>query len=134
MTSQTAAAGLILVVDDDPHIRKALAIMLRREQYQVLEASGVEELYAVLEDCRPDLIFLDVMLSGEDGFSVCQQLKAESFTSDVPVFLLTARGLHADVVRGFMCGAAEYVLKPFLAKDVITLVKKYVMTHPVKQR
>jgi DNA-binding response OmpR family regulator len=126
-----ASGRLIVVVDDDANIRKALAIILRKEHYQVSEASSVRELEVLLQTQKPELIFLDVMLTDEDGFAACQRLKTDPRTKDIPLFLLTARGLHQDVQKGFMSGADEYVLKPFMPKDIVALAAKYApQGHP----
>ena len=129
MANEQDPANTIIVVDDDVNIRKALGIILRKEKYSVLEVASGHELKAILKTTRPKLVFLDVMMPGENGFDICADLKADRCTSAIAVFLVTARGMKQDVNKGFSMGADEYVLKPFFTKDVVALVKKYMSAN-----
>lgn len=126
MVQQAGSRGLIVVTDDDINIRKALGIILRKEGYTVREAGSGRELQQILSERKPDLLFLDIMMPGDNGFDICTELKADPATAGINVFLITARGMSQDVHKGFGAGADEYVLKPFFAKDILALVEKYV--------
>jgi two-component system alkaline phosphatase synthesis response regulator PhoP len=125
MVEQDGRTGRIFIVDDDANIRKALSIILRKEHYEVNEFSSGSELREALESTMPQLIFLDVMMPPESGFDICAELKSRPATAHIPIFLVTARGMKQDVNKGFVCGADEYVLKPFFTKDVLQLALSY---------
>lgn len=112
--------GKILVVEDDPSLREVVALGLRREGYQVVEArdgqAGLDQF--ALE--RPDLVLLDVMLPGLDGFEVCRAIRR---TSLVPVIMLTARTDTVDVVVGLESGADDYVTKPFEFPELLARIR-----------
>lgn len=105
----------ILVVDDEPKIRMTLRGYLEADGFEVLEAAdGPAGLAAAVRE-RPDLIVLDVMLPGLDGFEVLRRIRA---TCHVPVILLTARSEEVDRVIGFTAGSDDYVTKPFSAREL----------------
>jgi DNA-binding response OmpR family regulator len=105
----------ILVVDDEPKIRMTVRGYLEADGFEVLEAGdGPSGLAAVARE-RPDLVVLDVMLPGLDGFEVLRRIRV---TSQVPVILLTARTEEVDRVIGFTAGSDDYVTKPFSAREL----------------
>ena len=99
----------LLLVEDDAAIRTALQLALTRQGHQVAVAASGEEALAIYKSVRPDLIVLDVMLPGVDGFEVCRQIRR---TEQLPIILLTARSDDIDVVVGLESGADDYVVKP----------------------
>lgn len=99
----------ILLIEDDPLVRRGLALALRRHGHDVRTAETGEHGLREFSADRPDLVVLDLMLPGIDGFGVCSRLRA---ASEVPVIILTARGDDFDVVRGLEVGADDYVIKP----------------------
>ncbi len=101
---------LILVVDDEPPIVRLVRAKLQADGYAVATAGRGEEAMAYLEDNRPDLIVLDLMMPGMDGFETLRRIRA---TSQVPVILLTARAGDHDKLRGLEGGADDYMTKPF---------------------
>lgn len=101
----------VLVVDDEQAVRQALAAALGAHGHEVLEASGPQEGLTKARLAQPDLILLDVMMPGRDGFSVLAELRASGHQG--PVIMLTAKGAELDKVRGFALGADDYVVKPF---------------------
>lgn len=110
----------VLVVDDEPHIVELVAYHLEREGFTVVTAAdGVEALEKVEEE-GPDVVVLDVMLPGLDGFSVCQRIRRRHA---VPIILLTARTAEDDRVFGLDVGADDYVTKPFGARELVARVK-----------
>ncbi len=119
------SVGKLLVVDDDPEVRGMLSRLLEVEGYKVTEATTGAEAIGSLSNGQPDLVILDVMLTTEDGFDVLAAIRR---TSDVPVILVTAKGLEADRVLGLKLGADDYVVKPFspaeLAARVGTVLRR----------
>jgi DNA-binding response OmpR family regulator len=99
----------ILLIEDDPLVRRGLQLALSRHSHDVRTADTGEDGLRELRSFRPDLVVLDLMLPGIDGFEVCRRIRA---TGDVPVIILTARGDEFDVVGGLEAGADDYVVKP----------------------
>jgi two-component system alkaline phosphatase synthesis response regulator PhoP len=110
----------ILVVDDDDNVRRLVAAYLEREGYEMLEASDGEAALRDLARLSPDMVILDVMLPGLDGFEVARSMKARR---DLPILMLTARGEEADVLCGFDTGVDDYLTKPFSPKVLVARVR-----------
>lgn len=100
----------ILVIDDDPDLRLMLKAQLERKTYRVVLASSGRDGLQKAYQARPDLIILDIMMPGMDGWEVCQRLRE---LSSVPIIMLTARNMKGDVVKGLESGADDYLTKPF---------------------
>jgi len=113
----TAAGGprTVLVVDDEPMLRKLLSRLLRMEGYEVIEAADGQVALDMVAAHQPDLVLLDVMLPARDGLEVLGDLRQRS---DVPVILVSALGEEADRVLGLKMGADDYVVKPFSAAEL----------------
>ncbi|CAN5880357.1 hypothetical protein BH23ACT8_BH23ACT8_07730 [soil metagenome] len=116
-------AETILVADNEPDILRFVEVNLRLAGFSVLLAKDGEEALQRAVDERPDLVLLDVMMPGLDGFEVCRQLRANPRTSGVPVMFLTARALTSDKVDGLAAGADDYVLKPFDPVELVARVR-----------
>lgn len=110
----------ILVVDDDVALAEMIGIVLEGEGYTVSTCPDGAKAVAAFQENRPDLVLLDVMLPGMDGFEVCAALRAES---NVPIVMLTARSDTADVVTGLEAGADDYVPKPFKPRELVARVR-----------
>ncbi len=120
----------ILVVDDDPHITELLRRTLAHAGYTVtLAADGPAGLHAVV-DRPPDLIILDVMLPGLDGFAVCQRLREGGTT--VPILMLTARDAVLDRVAGLRGGADDYLVKPFALDELLARIEALLRRGPAE--
>jgi DNA-binding response OmpR family regulator len=121
--------GRLLVVDDDPDVRRVLVRMLEEEGYTASEAEGGDQAKTALEVGAPELILLDLMLSGEDGFELLADIRR---TSDVPVIILSAKMSESDRVLGLRLGADDYVVKPFsgpeLSARVASVLRRYTHT------
>jgi diguanylate cyclase (GGDEF)-like protein len=113
----------ILIVDDEPHIRRILGFLLDQRGYVTSQAAdGVEAVEAARRD-RPDLILLDLMMPRMDGFEVCEALRSDFSTAQIPVIMLTAKGEVSDKVRGLQGGANDYLTKPYDNKELIARVQ-----------
>lgn len=115
---------LILVVDDQPVNLKVIASVLGKE-YALSIANSGHNAIKILENNTPDLILLDVMMPEMDGFEVCQLIKANERTKHIPVIFLTAKTDIDDVVKGFQCGAVDYIAKPFSSTEVKARVQNH---------
>lgn len=113
-------APKILVVDDEAPILELISFNLGKEGYEVTTASDGEEALSKAQAMKPDLVVLDVMLPGMDGFEVCRHIRRQS---RVPVLMLTARKEEIDRVVGLEIGADDYVTKPFSIRELIARVK-----------
>jgi DNA-binding response OmpR family regulator len=105
----------ILVVDDEEPLRNLLEASLRRTGYDVIAASSGRKALELFEQHHIDLVLLDILLPGVDGFAVCAELRKQS---DVPIVMLTALSRPDDIVRGFELGADDYIPKPFTFREV----------------
>ncbi|MBP8035307.1 MAG: response regulator [Burkholderiaceae bacterium] len=110
----------ILVVDDDRDIRDLLSEYLQKQGYRVSAAADGRAMRAAISVAMPDLIVLDVMLPGEDGLTLCRELRSQS---DVPVLMLTARGEEIDRIVGLEMGADDYLAKPFNPRELVARIK-----------
>lgn len=128
----------ILIADDTPASLSLLASVLEPCGYEVLAASSGKDALKIAERARPDLIMLDVVMPGHNGFAVCRALKAENATREIPVIFLTSRQETESVVEGFRVGAVDYIVKPFQAEEVITRVATHLkisgLTRELQQR
>ena len=124
----------ILVVDDEEDILELVRFHLARDGYPVgLAATGEEALKKARRE-RFDLIVLDLMLPGMDGFEVAKALKADSRTNSVPIIMLTAKGEDADIVTGLEIGADDYVTKPFSPRVLTARVKSVLRRRSMRPR
>ncbi|HVH66075.1 MAG TPA: response regulator transcription factor [Candidatus Acidoferrum sp.] len=123
----SAAARRILVVDDDPMVATTVQRVLRPEGYDVDVALSGAAALDQAQQRRPDLVVLDVMMPGLDGFEVCRQLRKDG---DVAILLLTARGGTADRVRGLDLGADDYMVKPFAYPELLARVRALLRRAP----
>lgn len=118
--------GHLLVVDDQPYGRRLLAEALRLQDYRVTELENGEQALEQVDHLQPDLILLDVMMPGLNGFEVCQTLKSDELTRLIPVVLLTAASDHTNRVRGIEAGADDFLSKPFDETELIARVRSLV--------
>ncbi len=119
----------ILVVDDERTIREVVRRYLEVEGFAVTEAETGPQALSILQDSQPDLIVLDIMLPGVDGFAITRRLRGNSdynplrAQGDIPIILLTARSNEVDRVAGLELGADDYVTKPFSPRELVARVK-----------
>ncbi|MGA2506517.1 MAG: response regulator [Chitinispirillaceae bacterium] len=115
----------VLLVDDEPGIRKILRLFLEVEGYSVYEAITASQAISVIQKEKPDLVILDVILCGQTGFEVCEWVKKNPETRDIIVFLFTALNQEHDYMEGKRVGCDLYLTKPQNPKDIVEKVKEY---------
>lgn len=115
--------SLIAVIEDERDIQDVIAYNLQREGYEVVTAERGDEGLALVQQKRPDLIILDLMLPGLDGLSVCQSIRSDIATQEIPIIVLSAKSEEADVVIGLGLGADDYMPKPFSPRELLARVK-----------
>ncbi len=113
---------LVLIADDDRDIARFLEVNLRLEGFDVTCAHDGNDALAKALELEPNLILLDVMMPGMDGFEVCSKLRADPRGLDVPVIMLTAKSMSNDRTDGFSVGADDYVTKPFEPMELVARV------------
>ena len=114
----------ILLVDDRQTVFRLLEAIIRIKGYELIYAESGQQGIVMARQELPDLILLDVIMPDIDGFKVCQYLKENPDTKDIPVMFLTARGAEDDLVMGRKVGADGFMTKPFQAKEVLKLIER----------
>ncbi len=127
------SAGRILVVDDDAANIRTLQAILEAGGYDVATAWDGISAIKMAREAIPDLILLDIMMPGIDGFDVCKKLKKIEKINQIPVIFLTAMAGSEDIVRGFRAGAVDYVTKPFRREELLARVKTHVRLRRTEQ-
>lgn len=113
---------LILVADDDPEIRKLIERVLTSKYRVTAVADGPSAIAAASRPTYPDLLILDVMMPGLDGFDVAARVRSLPNTQKVPILFVTARDTPMDKIRGIQCGARSYITKPFRMDELLSKV------------
>lgn len=117
-------AGKILIVEDENCLLKLECILLSSKGYDVKGVTGGEEALEIIRDYDPDLVLLDVIMPGMDGFEVCRRIKSDQKTRHIPVVMLTAKKKPQDIQKGLDVGAVSYITKPFKSSTVIETIQK----------
>ena len=119
MNTTVMNTSRILVVDDDPTIRRFLSANFQARKFDVIEAEDGESAVKLMKQTQPDLVILDVMMEGLDGMAVCSLIRE---WSEVPIVLLTARDELCNKLAGFELGADDYITKPFILEELLARV------------
>jgi diguanylate cyclase (GGDEF)-like protein len=112
----------ILVVDDEEHIRRILKFQLEKHGFIVITAENGEVALGIIRREAPDLVILDLMMPRMDGFEVCQRLRADFQTSQIPIIMLTAKSDMPDKIKGLREGANDYLIKPYSNEELLLRV------------
>lgn len=128
-----AESAKILMIDDDPDFVEATTIVLESSSYKVIPAYSGREGLRKVEEEKPDLIILDIIMPGEDGFEVCRRLKRDPVCADIPIIMLTSLSrrigeTHYSLINGMMLEAEDYVDKPVHPKELLERVRKLLKT------
>jgi two-component system, sensor histidine kinase and response regulator len=115
----------VLVVDDNPKNVQIIALILRELKYKIIIAVNGSNAIDLVERARPDLILLDVMMPGMDGFEACKIIKSKPENKNIPVIFLTAMSEKVNIVKGFEVGGVDYITKPFNKEELISRIKTH---------
>ncbi len=126
--------GNILIVDDTPANLKILTSMLTKQGYQVRPALNGQLALTAVQETPPDLILLDIMMPEMGGYQVCQRLKADEQTRDIPIIFISALGQMEDKVKAFAGGGVDYITRPFRIEEVLARVKTHLALRDMQKR
>lgn len=113
----------ILVAEDERDIRELIAFTLKYHGFEVITADNGEQALQLATETQPDLLLLDVRMPRLTGYEVCQQVKQQESTRDIPVVFLSAKGQEAEIIQGRQAGAVDYILKPFSPQELAERLK-----------
>lgn len=133
MTDSPKYSPTILIVEDNQNSVKVLGTILMDAKYRVAVANEGRLVFDMLPKVQPDLILLDIMMPEMDGFEVCKRIKAIPAFRDTPIIFLTVKNDTEDIVKGFDMGAADFVTKPFRAKELLARIQTHVSLMRLQQ-
>lgn len=113
----------ILVVDDEPAIARLIKMSLSVDGYEAVTATSGFEAMERVEEKKPDLVILDIMMPGMNGYEVCAELRTKPETQNIKIIFLSAKGNSGDAERGLAMGAVDYIIKPFDPEELLDKVK-----------
>ncbi|MFF2093375.1 response regulator transcription factor [Paenibacillus sp. NPDC058174] len=119
----------ILIADDDARIRELIALFLRNEGYELVEAKDGAEALAIVENDGVDMVILDIMMPHLDGWELCREIR--SIDSNIPLLMVTAKGESAHKVKGFQLGTDDYLTKPFDPMELVMRVKALLKRYQI---
>ncbi|MBI2144316.1 response regulator [Candidatus Woesearchaeota archaeon] len=120
------AGKKILVIDDEPNILKLVSFILESKGYEAVEASSGREGIEKARKEKPDMIVLDVMMPGMDGFETARKIKAEPAMGSIPILMLSSRAQFEDKMKGIDSGAMDYITKPFDREEFLQKVEEII--------
>ena len=112
----------ILVVDDSPTDRQYLSDLLAKNGYKVSTAASADEAYAKVKQARPDLVLMDIVMPGQNGFQATRVLASDESTKNIPIIICSTKGQETDKVWGLRQGAKDYVVKPVKPADLLAKI------------
>jgi two-component system, OmpR family, alkaline phosphatase synthesis response regulator PhoP len=115
----------VLLVDDEPNIVLSLEFLIEQAGYRSRVARDGEAALKAIEESKPDLVLLDVMLPKRDGFDVCQTIRANPAWNDIRIVMLTAKGRDSEREKGLALGADAYITKPFSTREAMEQIKRF---------
>ena len=114
----------ILIVDDEPDVVVPIQFLMEQQGYKVIIANSGEDALALIYKYKPNLVLLDIMLPGIDGYEVCEIVRLNANYRDVNIVFLTAKGREAEIAKGLTLGADAYISKPFSNDELVAKVKE----------
>ncbi|HHC24071.1 MAG TPA: hybrid sensor histidine kinase/response regulator, partial [Desulfobacterales bacterium] len=132
MNIEEIQGAVILIVDDNPENLGVLFDYLSELGITPLVAQSGQDAIELLEEKMPDIILLDILMPGLDGFETCKRLKANNKTEDIPIIFMTALSEITDKVRGFEAGAVDYITKPFQLEEILARIRAHLIIQRLK--
>lgn len=123
---EQSGAVTVLVVEDNPAVRRFVEVRLAKSGYMVLGTADGREALDIVREERPDVVILDWIMPGMQGAEVCELLKTDPDTADIPVIMLTGKSTQRDIEMGFEHGADEYLTKPFDFDELEFVLRRFV--------
>jgi len=114
----------ILIVDDEPNVVVPIQFLMEQQGYRVMIAERGEDALDLIYQYKPDLVLLDIMLPGIDGYEVCEIIRLNPDFRDIKIFFLTAKGREVEIAKGLALGADAYITKPFSNAALVAKVKE----------
>ena len=114
----------ILIIDDEKNILLTLDMFLKKEKFKVLKATNGIDGIKIAQEEVPDLILLDIILPGMNGYLVCEALKETAKTKNIPVIFISAKSQDKDIKKAFGVGGSDYIVKPFTYKQISKIINK----------
>ncbi len=128
---QNPTPHTVLIVDDHPVNLQFLKTILETEGYAVTTRDSSEDAYELIKSSSPDVILLDVMMPGMNGFTLCRKLKSDDEFSDIPIIFLTSLSQKEDIVEGFNAGGNDYIIKPFNSQELLARVRNHLHLYDI---
>jgi DNA-binding response OmpR family regulator len=119
----------IALIEDDRDLQELICYRLQREGYRLAVNATGRDAIDFLENAKPDLLLLDIMLPAVQGFDICREVRAHSSLAELPIIFLTARGSESDRVAGLELGANDYLVKPFFMRELAARIKLHIGTR-----
>ncbi len=119
----------VIVVDDEPFILMMIEDKLKKAKIEVITLRESRNALEIIKKEKPDLIILDWMMPELSGIELCKQIRNDSDSSDIPIFMLTAKGQDSDEQLGLQCGVTRYITKPFSPKSLLEIVQETIGTE-----
>lgn len=123
----------VLIVDDSSMARRQIQFFLKRDGFDVYQAKSGEEALWLINEVDPELVLMDVAMDGMDGMEACRRIKEDSANATLPVIFLSAKGEREEIVRGFKCGAIDYIVKPFHPAESLTRIRTHLRIKKLAQ-
>ena len=121
----------ILVVDDEPHIVDLIKITLQND-YELIEAFTSRDAMSQIKKHEPDLILLDIMMPGEDGFQLCDRIRESKKNKETPIIFISAKNQHEDMMKSIDVGGDDYITKPFDPEELEKKVKSNLIMNKIE--
>jgi len=132
--AQTTRNNVILVVDDNEQVTAFLKAVLKQSGYEIITASHGNEALENIEETKPDLVLLDVLMPDIDGFEICKKIKSDPEASDLPVIFITAKTETEDIEAGFEAGGDDYITKPFSKGELFSRIDRHLEIYNAKKQ
>jgi CheY-like chemotaxis protein len=133
-SSPARLTGCVLVIDDQPHHRRALGDLLGSRGHRVLEAADAKDGLALARHERPDVVLLDLALAGSSGFEICRQLKADPLCASIPVLLVTSNDDRDARLNGMRAGANDFIVRPVDDAELLLRIRNGIFTRRLFER